>query len=351
MTPDNALSHLFPGEPRQPRTPEAADSPATVELRPVLQRRIAAPASYLLEVIDEPPGQNQLEPSRETKSPPPAGQTPVDLPVKTERIIERIIVEPALELPRRADSDDRAAPARKPDRGAASGETGRSQPEPSRPVDSDDQKTPAFRFAPDSQPRNEPPAPAPFEPPAPVQVQQGSRAEKSTDREPLRARPSQPDTGEPERETVVVQPVIHREPPRAPEPAPKAERADLSPRAEKPEPPATVSDKVAVAPKAGEDGDRKIEPARMREEPKPATALPDQPAATRAEPVFIPVAQPQSNTDSQSSRQPSPGGVTLRIGSIHITSRGKSAQKPPTTRRPARSHKIEPRLPFASGRW
>jgi nicotinate-nucleotide--dimethylbenzimidazole phosphoribosyltransferase len=352
MTPDNALSQLFPSEPRQSRTPEATDSPATVELRPVLQRRIAAPASYPVEVIDEPLDQKGIEPERETKSPPLAHRLPVDTPVMSERIIDRVLVERTLGPPHARATDDVSAPAPKSDPRAVTGETQILPPGPSRPADLLAQKSPSINVAQPAQPRDEsPPAPKLSDHPVSVQVQQGSRSEKTPDRRLPHDISAPTDSQEPERKTVVLQPVIHAESPQASEPERKDEKAEARPRVEKPEPPDQPgSVKVAVPPKAEESGEGKIEQIATQADLKPATPLAALPVS-RAEPVLTPLPQPQANTDSPSNRQPSPGGVTLRIGTIQITSRGKTSQRPPTTRRPARSHKIEPRLPFASGRW
>lgn len=352
MTGDNPLSQLFPRETGQSRTPEATDSPARVELRPILQRRIAAPAAYVFEVSDEPPGRERIETERETKSAPRAHEVPVDAPVKTERIIERVIVEPSLEPSRPAAANERRAPAPKPDRSAVSGETVSPPPVPPRPASSQAQKPPTVHAALTTQSRDEsPPVPKPADQPSSVQVQQGPRPEKSADREPPRIVYASPDRREPERKPVIVQPVIQAEPPPTQSPAPISEKAEAFSRAQKPDPPdRTVPVKAAVAPKAERDGEPKIEPVAARAELKPAPPLAVSPASL-AEPALTPAAQPQANADSHSSRQPQAGGVTVRIGSIQITSRGKSAQRPPAVRRPARSHKIEPRLPFASGRW
>ena len=352
MTPDNAISQLFPSEPRQSRTPQSTDSPATVELRPVLQRRIAAPASYSVEIIDEPLDQKEIEPERETKSPPLAHQVPVETQVKTELINERVLVEPIPEPPRARATDDQGAPTPKPDRNAFTVETQTSPPEPSRPAGSLAQESPAVNIAPLGQSRDEsPPAPKPSDQPVSSQIQQGSRSEKTLDRALPHVIPAPADSEAPERKTVVVQPIIHSESPRASEPERRTEEADVMPRMEKPEPPdRPVSVKVAAPSKVEADSKPKTEQIETRVEPKPATPPAVLPASL-TESTLTPLVQPQAKTDSQADRQASPGGVTVRIGSIQITSKGKTQQRPQATRRPARSHKIEPRLPFASGRW
>jgi hypothetical protein len=316
-------------------------------------------------MIDEPLDQNEFEPELETKSPPRAHQVPVETSVKTERTTERILVEPNIEPSRVSATDERQAPAPKPDRNAVTVETLTSPPEPSRTADSSAQESPAVNIAPLSQSRDEtppapkPPAPEPSDQPVLTQDQQSSRSEKPPDRKPPQVVSAPPETEEPERKTVAIQSIIHTESPRASEPERKAEKADVMRRAEKPEPPdQPVAVKVGVPPKSQEDGETKIERIATRMEPKPATPLAGE-AANVTEPILKPLtqarvskppAQAQVNTDSQSDRQASPGGVTVRIGSIQIMSKGKTQQRPQTIRRPARSHKIEPRLPFASGR-
>lgn len=348
MTPENALSQLFPSEPQQSRASDATASPATVELRPVLQRRIAAPVSHPVEVIDELIEQNEIEPERETTSP----SLPVNTQIKTERITERIFVERDIEPARARIADDISAPALKPDRNEVASEIPASPHRLSDLNDSLAQKPAAVNTAPHGQPRDEsPPLQKPSDQPAPVHVQQSPLSEKIPDRDVPHIVPAPQESQEPERKTLTVERVVRADSPRASEPEQKIVKADVLPRMEKPEPPdQTVSVKFAAPPKAEESGEPKIEQIATQVELKPATPMAKQ-SASVAEPISTPLQQPQAETDSPSDHQASPGGVTLRIGSIQITSKSKTPQRPQVARRPARSHQIEPRLPFASGRW
>jgi hypothetical protein len=352
MTPVSVVGRLFHAAPQPAVAQESTGSPATVELRPVLQRR-SSPAAVpaLLEGMHEALAvERPISGVEAEENPRIIQREPAEKPPPTEQVIERVRIARELRLPPQRAMVEPDAADTKSEPSTSTADTAPPQTSPVRPAPPPAPE-PSRVVTPEAEIRSAPPlTPPPPIPAAPAPV------------EPQRAEPERtPISAEPRREAVQrAEPPLERPPIAAPvavQPAPQQKTESVP----APEIRAVPLQKEIPTPSdqaAPEVPPPPITSASSRPAPRPAAPreeIQEPPQTTPQAVVTMPVARLQLQRPAIAEPpavQPSaPAGVTLRIGRIEIVAHAKVERRMPKTTRPARSHQIEPHLPFAPGRW